>query len=344
MTNIAFTQNVDDKFTFIDSLLTDYDGSKPGASVMVIKNGDVLFKKAYGLADIETDMPVTTETNFRLASVTKQFTAACILNLINENKLSFNYTLNDLYPEFPDYGKNITIEHLLTHTSGLIDYEDLIPDTATIQVYDNDVLSMMMTQDSTYFEPGSQYRYSNTAYALLKMIIEKISGLSFNDYLNQIIFNPFGMNRTVAHTEGSTIVENRAYGSSRTDSGFVKTDQSLTSAVLGDGGIYSSVEDMFKWDQALYTDKILPLDLLNKAFTRKQLSSGELIDYGYGWRLKKFLEREVVYHTGSTIGGRTIIYRIPSEKLSVIFLSNRNEGDTLLIAEEIITRIIQQKQ
>lgn len=340
MMNSSFSQNVGSDYLFVDSLLADYGGNNPGASVMIIKDGEAVLSKAYGLANIDNNLPVTTKTNFRLASVTKQFTAACILKLISEEKLSFHNTLKDLYPEFPDYGKKITIQYLLTHTSGLIDYEDLIPDTATIQVYDNDVLNMMMTQDSTYFEPGSQYRYSNTAYALLKMIIEKISGQSFNNYLRQIIFIPLGMNNTVAHTEGITIVQNRADGCSRTDSGFIKTDQSLTSAVLGDGGIYSSVEDLYKWDQALYSDKIIPHDLLNEAITRKKLTSGEIIDYGYGWRLKKFLDREVVYHTGSTMGGRTIIYRIPSEQLTVIFLSNRNEGDTLLIAEEIISHLL----
>lgn len=319
----------------IDSLLADYNGPNPGASLLVIKDGTKILEKCFGMADIEEGISVTPQTNFRLASVTKQFTAAAILKLINEHKLNLSTTLIDIWPDFPEYGREITIENLLNHTSGLIDYESLIPDTASVQVTDEDVLTMMKNVDSVYFPTGTKHQYSNTGYAVLSKVVEKISGKKFGAYLQDEIFLPLGMNNTIAYESGINEVNNRAYGNVRTNPGWLKKDQSLTSAVLGDGGVYSSLEDLYKWDQSLYTDIIIPDELRVKSFTRIQLSSGELIDYGFGWRLSKLMNEEVVYHTGSTIGGRTIIYRIPSKKFTIIFLSNRDEGDTLKIAETI---------
>lgn len=325
----------------IDSLLVDYNGNNPGASVMVIKSGEVILNKSFGLCDIETKEAVTSSTNFRLASVTKQFTAQAILKLINEGRISFNTTLKEIWTDFPEYGKNINIKHILTHTSGMIDYESLIPDSTAIQVKDYDVLRMMMSVDSVYFKAGEVFRYSNSGYAVLAMIIEKISGQTFGEYLKGNIFSPLKMNATLAYENGANEVENRAYGNVRTDDGWLKKDQSLTSAVLGDGGIYSSINDLYKWDQSLYTGEIIPFELKEEACSRAKLNNQNVIDYGYGWRLTKLKENEVVYHTGSTIGGRIIIYRIPSKKLTIIFLSNRDEGDTLHIAETIINYYLQ---
>ncbi len=319
----------------VDSLLNDYTGNNPGAALMVIQNGNIVLEKNIGTADIQSGELVTASTNFRLASVTKQFTAQAILKLIDEGKLNFKTTLTDIWHNFPEYGKTITIKNILTHTSGLIDYESLIPDTATIQVKDNDVLKMMMSIDSVYFKPGEVFRYSNTGFAILAMVVEKISGKSFGVYLSENIFNPLQMTGTIAFEKGVNEVQNRAYGNVRTESGWLKKDQSLTSAVLGDGGIYSSVNDLYKWDQSLYTNKIISFEFKKESFTRNKLNNGELIDYGYGWRLTTLKGCEVIYHTGSTIGGRTIIYRIPEKNLTVIFLTNRDEGDTLMIAATI---------
>ncbi|MBK7631174.1 MAG: serine hydrolase [Ignavibacteriales bacterium] len=183
----------------IDKIFIEYNNPKlPGAAVMVIENGDKVFIKGYGLANLEKDIGVTVETNFRLASVTKQFTAMSILMLIDRGKLSFETTLKNIFPYFPDYGNNITIKNLLQHTSGLIDYEDLIDDTVTVQVKDKDVLDMIMKTDSTYFIPGSQHKYSNTGYSLLALTVEKISGIPFRDFLRDNIFTPLEMNNTVA--------------------------------------------------------------------------------------------------------------------------------------------------
>lgn len=328
--------NTKSQTTELDSLFSDYcTDESPGASVLVAMNGKIVFIKSYGYANLEEKIFIESKTNFRLASVTKQFTATAILILVQRELLDLKTKLTDIFTDFPEYGNKITIKHLLTHTSGLIDYEDLIPDTATIQVKDADVLRMMYGLANTYFEPGSQFKYSNTGYALLAMIIEKISGQKYSQFLKENIFQAFGMNSTVAHEEGISTVENRAYGYSRTDSGWLRKDQSLTSAVLGDGGIYSNVEDLYKWDQSLYTNRILSDELKNEAMARTSLKNGELVDYGFGWHLKTYKSNEIVYHGGSTQGFRNVIYRVPSKNFMIIILTNRNEGEPEKIADKI---------
>jgi CubicO group peptidase (beta-lactamase class C family) len=337
MANILFSQSNETMRVKVDSLFSEYN--KPagsGAALMIINKGEILYKKGYGFANLEDKIYITPQTNFRLASVTKEFTAASIMLLIERGKLDYTDNLQSIFPDFPDYGKNITIKNLLTHTSGLIDYEDLIQDTVTVQVSDQDVMNMMKSLDSTYFVPGSKYQYSNTGYAILSLVVEKKSGKSFSQFLEENIFEPLGMNNTVAHQEGISIVKNRAYGYERQDSGWVRKDQSITSAVLGDGGIYSSIEDLYKWDQSLYTNEILSDESRHVAMTRAALSNGDKIDYGYGWHLKTYNGDEIVFHTGSTQGFRNVIYRIPSKMFTVIILTNRNEGEMENLAEKIV--------
>lgn len=324
----------------IDQIFSDYDSPElPGAAVMIINNGKIIFNKGYGIAEFSKGIPITDSTNFRLASITKQFTAMSILQLIDKNYLSLNSTLKEIFPQFPDYGKNITIKHLLQHTSGLVDYEDLIPDSATIQIKDNDILNMMIKIDSIYFQPGEKHQYSNTGYALLSQIVERISGLSFRDYLKKMIFEPVGMSNTIAFENKINDVKNRAFGYTIENNQIKFTDQSITSAVLGDGGIYSSTKDLFMWDQALYTNLLLSERLFKEVFERGKLNNGEYFDYGYGWRLENYNHKEIVYHTGSTYGFRNIIYRIPEEKFTIIILTNRNSGSefsTLDLAHKIV--------
>ncbi len=324
----------------IDEIFNEYNKpDMPGAAVMVVKNGEIIFEKGYGLSNVEKNQPVTGATNFRLASVTKQFTAMAILMLIDRGQLKLETTLKEIFPKFPDYGKNIKIKNLLQHTSGLIDYEDLISDTVTVQVKDKDVLDLIMQTDSTYFQPGSQHRYSNTGYALLALTVEKISGKQFRDFLRDNIFQPLGMDNTVAFEKNINEVKNRALGYSIKNNIVELTDQSTTSAVLGDGGIYSSLNDLYKWDQALYTGKLIDKKYLDESWTRGMTTNGVEFPYGFGWRLEKYHDIEVVYHTGSTRGFRNIIYRMPEKKFTIVILTNRDAGseyNTLEFAHKMI--------
>jgi CubicO group peptidase (beta-lactamase class C family) len=328
----------------IDEILNEYNNPDlPGAAVMIVKSGEVIFQKGYGLANVEKKIPINRATNFRLASVTKQFTAMSILMLIERGNLKLKTTLNDIFPDFPEYGRNITVKNLLQHTSGLIDYEDLISDTVTIQVKDKDVLDLILKTDSTYFQPGSQHRYSNTGYALLALTIEKLSGKPFRNFLKDNIFQPLEMDNTIAFENNINEVTNRAYGYTIKDNVAEFTDQSITSAVLGDGGIYSSLNDLYKWDQALYTTKLIDKKYLDESWIRGKTNSGVEFPYGYGWRLEKYHDVEVVYHTGSTRGFRNIIYRMPEKNFTIVILTNRNSGSefqTLVFAHKIVDLLI----
>jgi CubicO group peptidase (beta-lactamase class C family) len=317
----------------MDSLLRDYSGNVPGASVIVVREGNVVFRKSYGMANLEEKIAATPSTHYRLASVTKQFTAAAILLLADQKKLSIDDPIKRFLPSLPAYADAITIRHLLTHTSGLIDYEDLIPDGTTKQWKDEDVLRSLGTQQSTYFAPGSGYRYSNSGYALLALIVERRSGRRFADFLRENIFVPLGMMTTVAHEEGLSTVMDRAYGYSREGDSWHRTDQSLTSAVLGDGGIYTSVEELVNWLRALdggrFAEAMVPRVDTDKAGVR----------YGFGWRISELGGRRVISHTGETIGFRNALVRFPDERLAVVVLTNRNEGHPYDIAIAIADRI-----
>ena len=320
----------------VDSLLAAYDSTAaPGASVAVIANGSVVIQRGYGYRDLETRSRILPSTNFRLASMTKQFTATCIMMLKEQGMLAYADPLTKFFPRFPACGRAITIRHLLTHTSGLIDYESLLPDSQTVQITDAGVLSLLAAVDSTYFAPGTKYLYSNTGYALLALIVEKVSGESFAAFLTKHIFTPLAMTSSVAYERGISEVPERAYGYARTDSGFVFADQSVTSAVLGDGGIYSNTNDLVKWDAALYTDKLVSTAGREESFADAALNDGTPIDYGYGWHTESFLGIRHPYHNGETRGFRNTILRFPRQRLTVIILTNRNEGQPMQIAHAI---------
>lgn len=320
----------------VDPLFADFSGDRPGAAVMVIKDGTAVLSKGYGLANLDSKIPCTPGSNFRLASVTKQFTAMSILILSERGKLSFDDKMMKFLPEFPDYGKDITIRQLLTHTSGLPDYEDFMPAGLTIPLSDRDVLHILRQQTKGRFTPGTQFNYSNSGYACLALIVEVASGQTFPAFLKDNLFVPLGMANSVAYVSGLSTVPNRAFGYAKVGEKFEFSDQSLTSAVLGDGGIYSSLNDLFKWDQALYTDKLVSKQMLNDAFTiHSKTSDFEGSGYGYGWYIGKNKGTQHVWHYGSTCGFRTQITRYPEKKLSIIILTNRREADLAPIVEKL---------
>ncbi len=300
---------------------------------MVIQDGKPILSNSYGLANLETGAPCSEITNYRLASVTKQFTAMSVMILAEQKKLLLDDPLPKFFPGFPGYGKEITVRRLLTHTSGLLDYEDLIPAAATAQVTDHDVLELLKLQDKTMFAPGSKFHYSNTGFAFLALIVQAASGKSFAQFLHDNIFQPLGMENSVAFEPGISSVKNRTLGYTEQENTgqprreFKMTDQSTTSAVLGDGGIYSSTADMFKWDQALYTEKLVSREMLKQAWTASSASSDfKGSGYGFGWYIGSQNGVPCVWHYGSTCGFSTHIDRFPERKLSLIILTNRRNA------------------
>ena len=343
MTSVkTFAQSDKNKIaSAIDKIMAIYNNTnEPGASVLVLKNNKVIYKKGYGVSDINTMDPIKPNTNFRLASVTKQFTAMSILLLEKKRKLSLEDTLSKYFSVVPPYIAKIKIKDLLTHSAGLVDYEDLMPAGQVTPLHDTNCLQLMSFADSLYFPAGSNYKYSNTGYAILALIIEQVSGKSFAQFVKENIFKPLGMKTTVAFEEGKNMIANRAYGHSFENGNWKKTDQSLTSAVLGDGGIYTNVQEYTKWIKALWNYKLLPESTQIRAWSKTTLNNGKTIDYGYGWHVEDFLNITHPYHDGSSIGFRNSVGLFPEQKLMVIILTNRNEHDPIEQVHKIAALMI----
>jgi CubicO group peptidase (beta-lactamase class C family) len=305
----------------IDALMSRYAGDVPGASLLVVKDGKPVIRRGFGYANLEKHVEASPETDYRLASVTKQFTAACILLLKQDGKLKLTDPVRKWLPELPASDSKITIENLLAHSSGLIDYEDLIPSGRSTQINDHDVLRMIAAQHRLYFEPGSAHRYSNGGYVLLGLIVERASGMDLADFMKQRIFRPLGMDHTLMyeHHRGPQVPD-RAYGYSLIHGKWTRTDQSITSATRGDGGIYSNIDDLARWDAALYSDELLDAASRRLLFTPHEPTDDPDVLYGFGWRLSG----DTVWHSGESQGFRNVIVRWPQRHVTVVVLSNRN--------------------
>ena len=326
----------------IDYIFSEFqNGLTPGASVSVIYKGKIVYEKGYGMANLQNGFPILPETNFRLASITKQFTALSVLMLENDGRLSLEDEIIRYFPELDHYAEEITIKNILQHTSGLLDYEDFVDESDTVQLKDKDVLKILVQQDSLYFSPGSEHRYSNSGYAVLGLLIEKVSGKRFADFLKERIFDPLMMKNSIAYEKGISEITNRAFGYTKTDTGFVFTDQSLTSAVLGDGGIYSSAADLFKWDNEVNSPTLLPPEKFREVFNKGKTNNGEEFDYGLGWRLDPYKNYIRHYHTGGTKGFTNIYMKIPELDLTIILLMNINDYGAKSYAEKIADLFIE---
>jgi CubicO group peptidase (beta-lactamase class C family) len=322
----------------IDSIFASVKSDdSPGAAVLVLKDGRALFTQGYGVTDLRTHGKIDADTNFRLASVTKQFTAMAVMLLAHDNKLRYEDRLTDLFPDFPEYGRTITVRNLLNHTSGLQDYEDLmakpepsLPPESIPQIKDAGVLQLLRQQKATKFIPGTKWVYSNSGYVVLGVIVQKVSGIPFGQFLQQRLFGPLEMNHTIAYEKGKNEVVHRAYGHTRVRSAWQETDQSPTSATLGDAGVYSSLDDLAKWDTALRSHTLLSEAEMRPAITPVKLPDGsvqepdgKLAAYGFGWFLNPYKGHSRMWHYGETEGFRTAIQRFVDEKLTIIVLSNR---------------------
>lgn len=323
----------------VDSLLQPFDGAVPGISVLLLVDGDARFARATGLADIERHAAVTMATNFRLASVTKQFTATATLLLVARGVLALDAPLARFFDRAPACWRQVTIHHLLTHTSGLLDYEALIPAGTTTSLRDRDVLELLRDHNELYAGPGTAFRYSNTGYCLLALVVEQVAASPFAAFLREQIFAPLGMHGTVAYEAGISNVPRRAYGYSRQQDGFVRTDQSLTSSTLGDGGVYSSALELERWDAALAGDTLLPEPLRATMFAPHVATpAGDA--YGYGWFVGSFKGQRAAYHTGETIGFRTAIMRLIDRRCTAIVLANRSDAEPLAIAHALLAAVV----
>ncbi|HYC89189.1 MAG TPA: serine hydrolase [Thermoanaerobaculia bacterium] len=312
----------------------------PGAAVLVTKGGTPLLRKGYGMADLEQGTKMTPEAVFRIGSITKQFTAAAVLQLVESGKVALDDPLAKYFPAVPTGGKTVTIEHLLTHTSGIPSYTDkaelrkrLTEELTPQQIIDT------VRDEPMRFDPGTKWSYNNSGYTLLGMIVEQVSGMPYAEYLEKNVFPRAGLTHT---RYGSTrpIVPGRVPGYSLAGGKVVNADYVSMSIPYAAGALLSTVDDLARWTAAVAAGKVVDRKLVDKAWTPYRLTSGEDSGYGYGWRLSPVAGERVIQHGGSIHGYSSHAMWLPEHHLYVAVLTNNQAFDpdfvTGLLALEAI--------
>ena len=315
-------------------------------SVLIAKGGKVILAKGYGRANIELDVPNKPETKFRLGSITKQFTATAILQLQERGRLKVTDLISKYLPDTPAAWSKITIHHLLTHTSGIHSYTDdksykqhMREVAGPPAEFIKRVYSLPLD-----FEPGTKFHYDNSGFFLLGVIIERVSGMKYEDYLRKNIFDPLEMNDS-GYDWPETILQNRAQGYSKTKDGKEHNAEFLDMGQpYAAGSLYSTVLDLYKWDRALYTTKVLSRESIEAAFTGHGLEMGPGIQYGYGWGVAQIHGHKAVGHGGGINGFSTVIWRAIEEDAVAIVLTNQEDGNlTGKVGQDLLLLLIGSK-
>src|SRR5215475_9617836 len=304
-----------------------YKPDQPGAAVIVVKEGKVIFRKGYGKANLELGAPIEPDMIFRIGSITKQFTAVSILKLAEEGKLSLDDEVTRFLPDYPTGGKKITIEHLLTHTSGIKSYTS-IPEWLGMWRKDLSLseLIALFKDKPMDFAPGESWLYNNSAYVLLGAIIEKASGQTYQDYVEKQIFAPLGMTHSF-YDRTDRVIPRRVSGYSKGKDGFVNCAYLSMTQPHAAGSLISSVDDLALWDAALYTDKVVKQESLRRAWTPFKLNNGKTAHYGYGWSIQSYEGHRIITHDGGINGFITSGYRLPDDKVYVAVLTNSDSPE-----------------
>jgi CubicO group peptidase (beta-lactamase class C family) len=331
----------------------------PGMAALLIHNGRIEYRTTFGLANLETRAPITPETQFLLASLTKQFTAMAVLILMERHKLQLDDTLDKFCPEFPAYAQAITIRHLLNHTAGFTQYQELLvgkidPQTyfrsskappATREFTESDALQALSRQQMLRFAPGTKFEYSDSAYVVLAQIIERVTGQRYAEFLKENIFDPLGMKDTLAVDERKQKVARLALSYSNYSGHWEDITYSPENSIYGEDGIYSTLNDLYKWDQALYTDRLVSHATLEMAFMAGLGNDGKPIatdlltrpsSYGFGWVISSLHGEKGEEHAGGWAGYATYILRVPSRRVTAIVLTNASNDDVQDIATQMV--------
>jgi CubicO group peptidase (beta-lactamase class C family) len=342
----------------IDTLLAKWNQKDgPGMAALLIRDGRVEYRKGFGLADLDARTPITPDTQFLLASVTKQFTAMAIMALAEQRKLQFDDSLAKFCPEFPDYAKTITIRNMLNHTTGLTEYHDLLAGKSYKNYFRSsksppaaheftaaEALQALSRQKKLRFPPGEKFEYSNSGYVVLGQIIERVSGKRYAEFLKETIFDPLGMRDTLVVDERKPKVPRLALGYEKRNGQWQDISYTPENHVYGEDDVVSTVNDMYKWDQALYTELLVSRSTLEMAFTPGRTNDGKEIrteilkrpnSYGFGWLISSLDGSKDVEHSGGWAGYVTDILRVPGRYITAIVLSNSSNEKIPEIAEQM---------
>jgi len=322
----------------VDQVFADYaKAGSPGCALGAFQNGKIIYERGYGLANVEGNVPITPQTVFDIGSTSKQFTAASILLLEKQGKLSVHDDIRKYIPELPDYGRPITILNLLNHTSGLRDYLVLMSlsginlDSVTT---DGDALGLIARQKRLNFEPGTDYLYSNTGFFLLSVIVKRVSGKSLREFAQENIFAPLGMGHTQYRDDHTLLIPNRALAYDPKEGGGYSLDVSYFEQT-GDGAVHTTVEDLQKWDENFYSGQIGGMEFLAEIQEPGKLASGKTLDYAKGLVVSEYRGLRTVSHGGSWGGYRAQLLRFPGQHFSVACLCNIGTADTTALARGV---------
>lgn len=322
----------------VDSLFQKWDNDySPGAAVAILKDGELIFKKGYGMANLEYGIPISPSSIFHIASNSKQFVAFCIVLLELEGKLSLNDDIRKFLPELPDFGEKITIKNLIHHTSGLRDQWQLlnISGTRIDDVIKQDhILRLVKNQERLNFEPGSRYLYCNTGYTLLAEIVKKVSGQSLREFAAAKIFQPLGMRNTHFHDNYKEIVKNRTYSYSPKDS--ISFENSILSySTVGATSLFTTVEDEAKWLNNYFTTEIGGKDAIDQMYELGITNSGDTLEYAFALRIDTYKGYKRIGHSGSDAGYRSYTIRFPERNLGLIVFSNVSDFNSQLMTMKV---------
>ena len=328
----------DQRTARVDSIFASYSATgAPGCAVGAIQDGKLVHGRGYGIANLDYDIPIDTRSVFYMASVSKQFTAFAVLLAAQDGKLSLDDDVRKYIPELPDYGTLVTIRHLIHHTSGVRDYLTLIPLAgrhADDAWSDAALLGLIARQKALNFPPGSEYLYSNTGYVLLAEIVKRATGQSLREYADARIFKPLGMSDTHFHDDAGVVVPRRVIGYVRGPDGW-RVNHWFSFDKVGDGGLYSTIEDLAKWDANFYAGRVGGAALQRQVLQRGVLTKGDTIPYAFGLTLATYRGLRVVEHGGSLTGFRTGLMRFPDQRFTAVVLCNSPAANTGQLARRV---------
>jgi CubicO group peptidase (beta-lactamase class C family) len=326
-----------DDNAIVDAIFASWDvPGSPGCALAVAQDGTLVYSRGYGYANLDYDIPITPQTVFDVASITKQFNAASLSMLALEGKLSLDDNVRKWLPELPEYERPITLRHMLHHTSGLRDYLNLFPLAGRNDYFPislDQILAMMSRQRAPIFQPGDQYRYSNTAYMLLAKVLERAGGKSLGEMARERIFEPLGMDGSLMYENLEEIIPRRATGYDRDADGQVRIVHNYNFDVAGDGQLYSTMEDLLRWDNFLHGEEKPPIHPL--MLTEGYLNNGEPTGYAQGIRLDEYRGLQTVGHSGSSWGFRSQLVRFVEPRLSIAISCNADSARPGILAQQV---------
>jgi len=322
----------------VDKLFAPWDKpGSPGCALAVVRDGRIIYSRGYGMADLEHDVSITPASAFYVGSLSKQFTAMAVALLAQQGTLRLDDDIHQYLPELPSYDKPITIRHLIHHTSGLPEYMPLLaragwrPDAP---FGNQDVLAIVARERQLSFQPGEQFAYSNTGYTLLALIVERAARVRFEEFADERIFSPLSMKDTHFHADATRIVKRRAYAYEPLSGGGLRLAPPVPTRV-GAGGVFTTVEDLARWDQNFYDARVGGAELIKLVTTPGALNNGHLLEYAFGLEVRTYRGLRVVEHGGDFAGYHAYLARFPDQHLSVILLCNLSNINQVPLAHAV---------